>query len=169
MKLRLNPDFARRYAAVALLFFGMGGWFGYDGLVRYPRTGAAALYEEIEKAPPGPEWTPEALDGFKRQKIQSQLGLMAALWAAAAVVAFVLWRAWRFDFAFDDEGFCWQGRRFGMKAVRAVDWRQWRRKGIVIIFVEGRPVRLDAWHHQGVDAFAAKLPAADGDQREPKA
>ena len=47
-RLKLNPEFFYRHLAVCILMLGMGCWFGYDGLVAYPNTPAAELYEKIE-------------------------------------------------------------------------------------------------------------------------
>ena len=82
-KLKLNPEFFRRHFAVCLLMVGLGCWFGYDGLVSYPKTPAAELYEKIEKAK-APDGYP--LEAFKRQKIKSQYGFAALCLVAAALI-----------------------------------------------------------------------------------
>lgn len=147
MKFRLNPDFARRYCFVALLFAGMGGWFGYDGFVTYPKTDAAALYESIEKSAPPPEMSAESLEAFKSQKIKTQYGLAGALFAASLWVAFVLFKAWRFDF---DPG------RAG--EILSVDRSRWEKKGILVLSTEklGK-VTLDSFHHLGVTEYEKTL------------
>ena len=50
MKLKINSEYATRHLFVTLLMIGLGGWFGYDGFVRYPATSADALYRSIEKS-----------------------------------------------------------------------------------------------------------------------
>ena len=146
-KFKLNPDFVRRYAFVAILFAGMGGWFGYDGLVTYPSRSAAALYEAIEKSVPPPEMTPEKLEAFKAQKIKSQYGLSLALLVASAWVALILFKAMRFDFDPEKAG-----------KILAVDRTRWEKKGILVLTTEkcGK-VTLDAFHHLGVSDYATTL------------
>ena len=146
-KFKLNPDFVKRYAFVALLFAGMGGWFSYDGLVTYPAQPAAALYESIEKSAPPPEMTPEKLEAFKNQKIKSQYGLALALLVAAAWVALILFKAWKFDFDPEKAG-----------KILAVDRSKWEKKGIVVIETEkcGK-VTLDSFHHLGISDYVKTL------------
>lgn len=111
MKLKLNREFAVRYSLVALLFLGMGGWFAFDGFVRYPRTSAAELYRSIEKAEVPEDMPPAALEAFKRQKTASQKGLALVLTVAAAWVGLLLARAAAFRFDYDEKGFvCARGR-----------------------------------------------------------
>ena len=145
-RFKLNPDFAKRYGFVALLFVGMGGWFGYDGLVTYPNTEAAALYESIEKAPP-PDMPPERLEAFKRQKIQSQYGLSVALFVAAAWVGLILFKAWKFDFDPAKAG-----------RILEVDRSRWDKKGILVLTTENcGKVTLDSFHHLGVSEYEKEL------------
>ena len=145
---KLNPDFARRYCFVALLFAGMGGWFGYDGLITYPNTEAAALYESIEKSPPPQEMGAEQLEAFKRQKIQSQYGLSCVLFVASIWVAIILFKAWKFDFDPAKAG-----------KIIAVDRAKWETKGIIVLTTEmyGK-VTLDSFHHLGVTEYEKQLP-----------
>lgn len=146
-RFKLNPDFARRYGFVALLFLGMGGWFAYDGLVVYPRLEAAALYESIEKSAPPPEMGTERLEAFKRQKIHSQYGLAAVLFVASALVGLTLLKAWRFDFDPERAG-----------RILSVDRSRWEKKGILVLDTEncGR-VTLDAFHHLGITEYEKTL------------
>jgi len=148
-KFPLNPDFLKRYCFVALLFAGMGGWFAYDGLVTYPNTPAAALYESIEKSAPPPEMTTERLEAFKTQKIQSQYGLAGALFVAAIWVAAILFKAWKFDFDPEKSG-----------KILSVDRSKWEKKGILVLETEkGGRVVLDAFHHLGVTDYEKSLSA----------
>lgn len=146
-RFKLNPDFARRYFFVALLFLGMGGWFAYDGLVAYPNTDAAALYESIEKSAPPPEMDRSRLEAFKSQKIQSQYGLAGVLFVAGAWVAFILFKAWKFDFDPEKAG-----------KILAVDRSKWEKKGILVLTTENcGKVTLDSFHHLGVSDFEKTL------------
>lgn len=146
-KFKLNPDFARRYFFVALLFAGMGGWFGYDGFVRYPNTPAAALYESIEKSAPPPEMDEERLEAFKTQKIRSQYGLAGALLVASAWVWLILFRAWRFDFDPEKAG-----------KILGVDRSKWEKKGILVLKTEKcGVVTLDSFHHLGISEYVKTL------------
>ena len=148
-KFKLNPDFVKRYCFVVLVFAGMGGWFGYDGFVTYPRTEAAALYESIEKAPPPPEMGNDKLEAFKRQKINSQYGLSAILLVAAVWVALILYRAWKFNFDPEKAG-----------EILSVDRSKWAKKGILVLTTENcGKVTLDSFHHLGVTEYEKTLPA----------
>ena len=160
-RLPLNREFATRYALVALLFLGMAGWFGYDGLVRYPRADAAALYRSIEKSEPG---VTVDLEAFKRQKTQAQCGLMAALLVASAVVGLILLKAVRFRFEYDDEGFVANGVRRSWGDVRSVDRTRWEKKGILVLMLGDAAVVLDAWHHSGVAAVERLVAEKTGKQ-----
>ena len=154
MKLKLNGEFAKRHLFVAVLMFGLGCWFGYDGFVKYPSTDAAVLYRSIEgsDAPAGMD-----LEAFKRQKTQTQYGFTVLALLAAALIGGHLWMVSKFDFSFDDEGFVFEGRRHAYGEIRTVDRAQWEKKGIVRIAGEGFSVKLDAWHHVGVKEFVAKI------------
>ena len=154
MKLTLNREFARRHLFVAVLMAGLGCWFGYDGFVGYPQTDAAVLYKTIEgsEAPTGFD-----LEAFKRQKIQTQYGFTVLALLAAAVIGGHLRLVSKFDFAFDDEGFDFRGRRHGYGEIKAVDRSLWEKKGIAVVSGDGFKVKLDAWHHVGVKEFMAKI------------
>ena len=164
MTLKLNREFAVRYSLVALLFLGMGGWFAFDGFVRYPRTPAAELYRSIEKAEVPEDMSPAALEAFKRQKTASQKGLALVLTVAAAWVGLLLARAAAFRFDYDEKGFVCARGRYEWSAVKAVDRRAWKRKGILRLELPGGGrLVLDGWHHVlGGDVVArlAALPAA---------
>lgn len=151
MKLKLNPEYAKRHLFVTLLMAGLCGWFGYDGLVRYPATPAAELYRSIEgsEAPEGFN-----LEAFKRQKIQTQYGFSLLCALAAVIVGSRLYAAYRLDFEFDETGFVHQGKRRAFAEVKRVNRSQWKKQGI--IRVDG--IVLDSWHHLGVEDFVQRLP-----------
>ena len=156
MKLTLNREYALRHLFVTLLMIGLGGWFGYDGLVRYPATPAAELYQSIEGSEPPETMTAESLAAFKDQKTKTQYGFTLLCLLAALVVGTRLFASCRFDFEFDDEGFVCRGRRHAYSDIKKVDRALWAKKGIVR--VDG--ITLDAWHHQGVREFVEKLGSA---------
>ena len=150
-KLKLNPEFFRRHLAVCLLMVGLGCWFGYDGLVSYPKTPAAELYEKIEKAK-APEGYP--LEAFKRQKIKSQYGFAVLCLVAAALIGINISAAAFFRFEYDEKSFVYDGRRRMLGEVKLVDRSQWKKKGILkLVLEDGTKVVLDAWHHLGVKDF----------------
>lgn len=150
-KLKLNPEFFRRHLAVCLLMAGLGCWFGYDGLVSYPKMPAAELYEKIEKAK-APEGFP--LEAFKRQKIKSQYGFAALCLVAAALIGINISAAAFFRFEYDETSFVYDGKRRMLGEVKSVDRSQWKKKGILkLVLEDGTKVVLDAWHHLGVKDF----------------
>ena len=153
MKLTLNREYALRHLFVTLLMIGLGGWFGYDGFVRYPATPAAELYKSIEGSEPPEAMTAEALSAFKDQKTKTQYGFTFLCLLAALIVGTNLYRASAFSFEFDETGFVYRGRRRAYSDIKKVDRAQWAKKGI--IRVDG--ITLDAWHHQGVREFVEKL------------
>ena len=150
MKLKINSEYATRHLFVTLLMIGLGGWFGYDGFVRYPATPAADLYRSIEgsDAPAGFN-----LEAFKDQKTKTQYGFTFLCFLAALIVGTRLYRSYAFQFEFDDEGFVYGGKRRALADIKRVDRSKWESKGI--IKVDG--IVLDSWHHLGVREFVAKL------------
>ena len=154
-RLRLNPDYLRRHLFAAVVMAALGGWFGYDGAVRYPNMAPDELYRSIEQAEP-----PEGLDleAFKRQKTNAQLGLALGLVVAAGVVGLRLFLSSRLDFAWDEAGFSVDGRRYAPADVASLDRSRWESKGILKLKLnDGRVAVLDAWHHLGVREAAAEL------------
>lgn len=162
MKLSLNKEYAVRHLGVAVLFLGLAGWFGYDGLVGYPSQTAHDIYVAIEKSEP-----PEGMDleGFKAQKIKTQYGFAAVFALVSLVVAFRLWRSWKSTLEWDDEkmwGSLTGGKPLAFADVEHVDARRWAKKGILgLIADDGRRVTLDAWHHSGVEALAKRFLSKD--------
>ena len=157
MTFTINRDFARRYIFVGGLFLAMAGWFALDGYVKYPSMSARELYVSIEKSEPAEKTD---LEAFKAQKIASQKGLMLALLAASAAVWFVFFRALAFKFSFDRESFTCGGRRYAYAEIESVDRDRWDRKGILVVKLARRKLKLDAWHHRGVREFESVI----GDQ-----
>ena len=162
MKVAINREYARNHLFVTVLMAGLGLWFAYDGLVRYPATDAAALYESIEGSAPGPGASEEGLERFKTQKIHTQYGFAALAFLASAVVGLRLLKSARLRVEWDDDGFSVGGKRFAFSDVKGVDERKWEKKGISRVDLGGgRRLVLDAWHHKGArelhDAIMAKL------------
>ena len=155
MKLALNREYARRHLFVTVVMTALGLWFGYDGFVRYPATPAAELYCSIEGSDAHEGYD---LEGFKRQKTQTQYGFTALSLLAALVVGLRLLGAARFKFEFDESGFTVSGRRYCDADIAAVDRRRWESKSILVLRLkDGAKVVLDAWHHTGVKDFAKRL------------
>lgn len=158
MKLSLNKEYAQRHLFVAVLMLGLGGWFGYDGLVTYPSMSAAELYRSIEKADPPAEMTEERLAAFKKQKTETQYGFALLSLLAGAVVGLRLLKSAKFAFEFDDAGFTANGKRYTRADIVEVDRSQWEKKSILVLkLVDGARLTLDAWHHVGVKDFAETL------------
>jgi len=156
MKIKLNREFAQRHLFVTVLMIGLGGWFGYDGLIRYPSTDAAVLYREIEgnDAPTGFN-----LEAFKAQKTKTQYGFTILSLCVAAIVGSGLWKAYTFDFSFDENGFTWNGRTYAYSDIKSCDRSLWEKKGILKLKVADTQTNrtldltLDAWHNTGVKEF----------------
>ena len=158
MKVSLNGEYARNHLFVTVLMAGLGCWFAYDGLVKYPATPARELYASIEKSEPAASMTDAALEAFKSQKTKTQHGFAALAFLAAAVVGLRLLASARFRFEFDDDGFAVGGERHAYADVADVDDGEWEKKGITRLrLASGRRVALDAWHHQGVKEFHEAL------------
>lgn len=156
-RLRPNPEFFRRHLAVCLLMFGVGCWFGYDGFVAYPNTPAAELYEKIEKSKPQVGFN---LAAFKRQKIKSQYGFTALCLLASALIGIHLASVAAFRFDWDETCFVWRGKRYALADIKGADRSQWKKNGIVKIFLaDGARITFDAWHHLGVKEFEKLIPA----------
>ena len=136
--LKLNREFFLRHLGVAVLFFCMGCWFGYDGYVAYPEHDDA--------------WF-EAQHLRRDNAIRRQKEFMVLAFLASALVGGHLWAVSRLRFAFDDDGFVFRGKRTAYGNVKTVDRSKWEKKGIVK--VDG--ITLDAWHHTGVKEFEEKL------------
>ena len=154
MKLTLNKEYAQRHLFVTVLMLALGGWFGYDGFIRYPETSAHGLYVEIEKSEPQDGMD---LEAFKRQKTQTQYGFTVLCLLASAVVGLRLLKSSKFDFEFDSEGFAWNGVRHAYGDIKKVDDADWEKKRITRITVDEGVCTLDAWHHTGVKEFHEKL------------
>lgn len=155
-KLKLNKEYAFRHLFVTLLMAGLFLWFAYDGLVRYPKTPAAELYREIEKAdaPQGYD-----LESFKRQKTTTQQSFALLALLASLTVGLRLLKAAQFDFAFDDTSFVWRGKTFALSEIAQIDRAKWESKAILAIRTkDGTKLTLDAWHHLGVKDFERILP-----------
>ena len=162
MKLKLNREYALRHVFSAVVMAALGLWFGFDGVVRYPATPAAELYRSIEKSEPPPGFD---LDGFKRQKIQSQYGFSAIALLAALVVGLRLLKEKKFSFEFDESGFTARGKRFSREDIAEIDESEWTTKSKLHVRLKsGGKITLDAWHHTGVKDFHALYAAKKSEQ-----
>ena len=146
MKLKLNGEFLVRHLFVTVLMAALGGWFAYDGFVKYPATPAAELYEVIEGSAPGEGVD---LEKFKKEKIQTQMGFTLLAFLASFAVGGHLFAVSRFDFEFDDKGYTFRGKRCSYSDVVNVDRSLWEKKGIIVV----NGIKLDSWHHIGVKEF----------------
>ena len=167
MELKLNREFAMRHLGVAILFAALTCWFGYDGLVRYPSLSAHDIYVSIEKSEPGEG---ADLEAFKQQKIKTQHGFALLCLLASAVVALGVLRNKRRTLAWDDKEMCGTltgGRPLAFSDIVGVEDVQWARKGIIVFLAkDGRRVKLDAWHHAGVEELVAKVLPSKSNENE---
>jgi len=168
-RLTLNAEFLRRHLFALVAMLGIGGWFAYDGLVVYPRTDAAALYESIEKRSPPPDLPRERLEAFKLQKIRSQYGFAAFSLLAALAIGAHLAAVSRFRMEYDDAGFALNGRRHAFSDAVRVDDGKWKSKGRSRVFLaDGSSFVLDAWHFSGAENLHsrfAKIPPCAGSEK----
>ena len=154
MKLKINREFLRRHLFSLSVFVVLGGWFGFDAFVRYPRSDARALYVSIEKSWPGDNVD---LESFKAQKVQTQRLMASFALLAASLVGLHLLCVARFRFEFDDAGFSIGDRRFKYSDIKDVDRSKWEEKGVLTVSGDGFKIRLDAWHHIGVKEFHSAI------------
>lgn len=158
MKLQLNREFATRHLGVAVLMLGLACWFGYDGFVAYPARSAHDIYVSIEKSEPPPTMN---LEAFKAQKIQTQYGFAFICFAAALVIAFGVQLNRHRTLEWDDEqmsGTLTGGRTLAFADIAEADDSRWAKKGILVLKAkDGRKVKLDAWHHTGVEEIARRV------------
>ena len=170
MQLKLNREFAARHLFVAALMAAMGGWFAYDGYVKYPSMTPEALYASCHNGAQAA--SPEAARRFRESAIPRQKQFMALCFAASVVVGLGVLRAARFRFSYDGDGFDFGGRRQSLDDITGVDASRWEKKGILKLSTKGGAVTLDAWHHAGVDGFyeileaAGRVPAKQGRERK---
>ena len=154
--LKLNREFVSRYLFVALLMLGLGGWFGYDGFVKYPAMSAAELYASCHGGEEAP--SEEVAVHFRTTAIPRQKQFMALSLLASFLVGACLVRAARFRFSYGENGFSFGGAKCGYGDIARVDLSRWEKKGILKVHTAGAGVvTLDAWHHKGVDDFHALL------------
>lgn len=163
MKLELNREFALRYLFVAVLMLGMGGWFGYDGYVKYPSMTATELYASHHGGKAAD--SEAAAIKHQQQAIPRQKQFMTLCLVASALVALVLIKAARMRFSYDDEGFEYKSKRYLYSDIVSVDLKHWRKKGIMTVHTADAAIRLDAWHHKGVDGFYGKVSASGSLER----
>lgn len=158
MKLKLNREYAARHLFVTFVMLSLFCWFGFDAVVRYPATDPKVLYVSIEGAEPPANFD---LESFKAQKTKTQYGFSLATLIVALVVGLRLLNAWHLDFAFDDDGFSYNGRRFAYGDIKNLTLTRWKKLGIlafsVVIDGANHRIVLDSWHHEGVKDFFAQL------------
>ena len=136
--LRINREFALRHLGVAVLMAALSGWFAYDGFVNYPRQDESYFEARHLKKP----------NAIERQKEFAALALLAAL-----VIGGHLLCVARFSCSFDDESFTVGGVKRRFADIRKIDRTRWEKKGIIVL--DG--IKLDAWHHTGVNELVEKL------------
>lgn len=150
MKLKINREFLLRHLFSLAVFAVLGGWFGFDAFVSYPRSDARALYVSIEKSEPGESVD---LEAFKAQKVRTQRLMASFALLAGFLVGLHLLSVAGFRFEFDDGGFSLGGKRFSYSDIKTLDKSKWDKKGILKVSGDGFEIRLDAWHHLGVKEF----------------
>lgn len=150
----LNREFLVRHAGVALLMFGLGCWFVFDGAVTYPAMDAVAFCEKYHKPLENAEQ--EKANAIGRQYQFASLAFIAAL-----AIGCHLLKVGKETLAWDDEkmiGSLTYGRDAFFRDVKDVDRRLWGRKGILrVVMSDGRRITLDAWHHPEAKELAERF------------
>ena len=172
MKLRLNREYATRHLGVALLFLGLGGWFLFDGSVRWPaenaawekRTGttvAAALQAHPELRNEHEKENRNDIPPHWPHELARQHQFAGICGFAALLIAGLVGLNWKQTLEWDDvqmTGSLTGGRPLALSDIVGVEDAQWERKGILVLIAkDGRRVKLDSWHHAGVDEIVAKI------------
>lgn len=164
MKLTLNREYALRHLGVALLFFGLCGWFLYDGAITYPKMDDATFSEQILHGRQGD------FEKLKKEAIGRQYQFAGICSVAALLIAFGVGRCRLQTLEWDEEKMCGSltgGKPLAFSDVSGVDDRRWEKKGILAVYAkDGRRFTLDTWHHAGAKDLAEKIlnlrrPAAD--------
>ncbi len=148
MTLKVNSEYAVRHAFVVIVFLGLAAWFGYDGLVTYPQTEAAALYEKIEGQKPAEG---VQLKSFKQQKIKTQNCSAIACGLVGLIVLLRLLATARCRISFDDREVNWNGHVFSYADISAVRDDKWNKSQICVIEAKGKKMTIDGWHYVGAD------------------
>jgi len=170
MKLSLNREYALRHLGVALLFFGLAGWFLFDGAWAWPDENAAWEKDRATTVTAHLEAHPEYRrahaaadrDGIPHLPIEitRQFQFAGITAFAALIIAGLVGLDARRTLTWDDTTMT--GSLTGGKPVAfadvAVDDSQWARKGILKVFTkDGCRFALDTWHHTGARELAEKL------------
>lgn len=161
MTLKVNLEYALRHTFVVIVFLGLATWFGYDGLVTYPRTDAAILYEKIEGEKPGEG---VQLESFKQQKIKTQNSFSFACGLVGLIVLLrLLATIRRRRITFDDQQVNWNGQVFSYSDITAVRDDKWETSQICVLDVKGKRFVIDGWHYVGADQLREKVLASKGE------
>ncbi len=140
MNLKLNREYATRHLGVAALFTGLALWFLYDAIFVYPNL-------------------PD--DGTHRTTVEFQYSFAGLLATAALIVAGRVWANWKRKLEWDEEkiwGTVLGANPLLFSDIVGVEDAQWEKKGIIVFLAkDGRRVKLDSWHHAGVDDLVAKI------------
>lgn len=154
--LKINKEYLLRHLFFIAVMIGLSLWFAYDGAVAYPSMTPTQLYVQIEGSEPV-NFTNEQLVAFKAQKINSQYGFAFATLFAALIVGLRLWRASRWTFAYDEEGFDFEAHHCQWSDVKSLNDAQWQKKRCFSIVAKDKKIFFDAWHHTGVNEVYAKI------------
>lgn len=154
--LKINKEYLLRHLFFIAVMFGVSLWFSYDGFISYPSMTPAQLYVQIEGSEPV-NFTNGQLEAFKAQKINSQYGFAFVTFFAAMIVGLRLWKAHRWSFAYDDDGFDFGDRHYAWSDVQKLNDAPWQKKRCFSIVADGKKLYFDAWHHVGVEQVHSKI------------
>lgn len=155
MKLTLNREYALRHLGVAILFFGLCGWFLYDGAITYPKMDDATFSEQILHGRQGD------FGKLKQEAINRQYQFAGICGVAALLIALGVGRCRLQTLEWDDAQMCGSltgGKPLPFSDVSGIDDRRWEKKGILVVYAkDGRRFTLDTWHHSGAKELAEKI------------
>ena len=153
-----------KFAFVATILIGAGGWFLYDGLVGFPHHNERLeAFQSLGQNPDAwieharsQHWDESIPDPkpYRTGHFYSQWCLMTLCWLGATwLIALVVMRH-RWPLGYDDEAVIGpRGQRIGFESILNIDKTQWDKTGLAIIEYEqeGRKgrIRIDDYVFEG--------------------
>ena len=151
-------EFRVRWAVVGMLAIAMGGWFAYDGWVKYPAE--TARYRAIDAQLRDAEARNDepairelrAERGELKEHSASDIAIQRGLAVGApllgvALLAHMLYHS-RGAYRLTDAALHVPGQPpIPRSTVRSIDLARWARKGVAVVTHDRGRATLDEWHH----------------------